>query len=329
MLAVGVAPGQRGAARDGAENRAFTLPPMTASAVLGRLLHLLAGIPGHLPLAWQRALGRAAGVLVRLGNFRSARIARRNVELVAPALAPAEREALARRILAATGANAFETLRVWTHGRAANLALVRAVRGREVLDAARAHGRGVIVAAPHYGNWELLLQYLASVAPFSLVYRVPEKRAGDVFLRLARGGPNVTLVPAESSAMRPLFRALQAGELVGITPDQQPKLGAGAFAPFFGRDALTLTLIPKLAARSRAPVVLAWAEPVDGGFDIVFEAAPAAIADDDVQVATTAMNAAVEAIARRRPEWYQWTYKRFSKRPKGSGETNPYYPDCY
>ena len=37
----------------------------------------------------------------------------------------------------------------------------------------------------------------------------------------------------------------------------------------------------------------------------------------------------VEAIARRRMEWYQWTYKRFSRRPKGSGEKNPYYPDCY
>jgi KDO2-lipid IV(A) lauroyltransferase len=136
-------------------------------------------------------------------------------------------------------------------------------------------------------------------------------------------------VPAESTAMRPLFRALQRGELVGITPDQQPKLGAGEFAPFFGREALTLTLIPKLAQRSGAPVVYAWAEPVDGGFDIVIEPGPDALADPDLRVATTAMNAKVEAIARRRPDWYQWTYKRFSKRPKGSGETNPYYPDCY
>jgi KDO2-lipid IV(A) lauroyltransferase len=161
------------------------------------------------------------------------------------------------------------------------------------------------------------------------VYRVPEKAAGDVFLRRAREGHNVTLVPAESTAMRPLFRALKAGELVGITPDQQPKLGAGVFAPFFGRQALTLTLVPKLAERSGAPVLLAWAEPVPGGFDIVIEPAPAAIADADVEVATTAMNAAVEAVARRRMEWYQWTYKRFSKRPKGSGEANPYFPDCY
>jgi KDO2-lipid IV(A) lauroyltransferase len=302
---------------------------MTASDVLGRLLFALAWIPGQLPLALQRAIGHGFGRLVRAANLRESRIALRNLELIAPELPVPDRQRLALDILRATGANALETLRVWTRGRASNLALVRSVRGRELLDAALARGRGAIVSAPHYGNWELMIEYLATVAPFSLVYRVPEKGFGDVFLRLARRGHNVTLVPAESTAMRPLFRALQAGQLVGITPDQQPKLGAGEFAPFFGREALTLTLIPKLAQRSGAPVVYAWAEPVAGGFDIVFEDAPPGIADTDLRVATTAMNAKVEQIARRRPDWYQWTYKRFSKRPRGSGEKNPYYPDCY
>jgi len=40
------------------------------------------------------------------------------------------------------------------------------------------------------------------------------------------------------------------------------------------------------------------------------------------------MNATVEAIARRDLRQYQWTYKRFTLRPPGSGETNPYPPDC-
>jgi KDO2-lipid IV(A) lauroyltransferase len=300
---------------------------MSFAEFLGHALHALAKLPGALPLSWQRALGRGFGRLALLANMREARIAKRNLELLG--VPASEHDALVRGILTATGANLMETLRVWTHGQADNMRLVRAVHGQDKLLHALAQGRGAIVAAPHHGNWEFLLQYLATQAPFSLVYRVPEKRAGDVFLRRAREGRNVTLVPAESAAMRPLFRALKAGELVGITPDQQPKLGAGVFAPFFGRQALTLTLIPKLAERSGAPVLLAWAEPVPGGFDIVIEDAPAAIGDPELERAAEAMNAAVEAVARRRMEWYQWTYKRFSKRPKESGETNPYYPDCY
>jgi len=296
---------------------------------LGRALTRLAAGPGALPLAGQRAIGRALGRIALWLNMREARIARRNLELVAPELDAGAREALVREILQCTGANLMETLRVWTHGRADNLRLVRTVFGRERLDAALAQGRGAIIAAPHFGNWELLVEYMAEQAPMSLVYRVPEKPAGDVFLRRARQGHQLTLVPAESGAMRPLFRALKAGELAGITTDQQPKLGAGVFAPFFGRLALTLTLVPKLAERSAAPVLFAWAEPVPGGFDIYFEDAPSAIAGVDTVRAAAAMNAMVEKIARRHMQWYQWTYKRFSRRPKDSGEKNPYYPDCY
>ncbi len=302
---------------------------MNAASLLGRLMFALAWIPGHLPLATQRWLGAAAGGFAHARNQREAKVARRNLELIAPELSAVEREVRVGEILRATGSNTMETLRVWTSSRAANLALVKRVHGEQLLASALAGQSGLILAAPHYGNWELLIDYMASLAPFSLVYRVPEKPAGDVFLRLARGRPNVQLVPAETNAMRPLWRALKAGEIVGITPDQQPKFGSGEFAPFFGKLALTLSLIPRLAERSGAPVLFAYAEPVSGGFDIHFEKAPGSIASSNLHEAIAAMNGQVETIARRNLAQYQWTYKRFSRRPKGSGEKNPYHPDCY
>jgi KDO2-lipid IV(A) lauroyltransferase len=302
---------------------------MTSASLLGRLLFALASIPGRLPLATQRWLGTLGGRFVHARNLREAKVARRNLELIAPELSVAERELQVAEILKATGSNGMETLRVWTRSRESNLRLVRRVSGEDLLTRTLAEGRGLIIAAPHFGNWELLIEYMAARAPFSLVYRVPEKKAGDVFLRLARGGPNVQLVPAETNAMRPLWRALKAGEIVGITPDQQPKFGGGEFAPFFGRSALTLSLIPKLAERSGAPVLFAYAQPVPGGFDIHIEPAPENIASSDVLEATAAMNDRVEAIARRDLRQYQWTYKRYSRRPPGSGEKNPYHPDCY
>jgi len=296
---------------------------------IGRGLYAVAWLIGRLPLGVQRTLGGFIGSVTYRLNRRPTRVARRNLQMVEPGLSPDEVERRVEQILRATGSNAMETLRIWTRPRADNLALVREVHGDALLRSASAEGRGVILSAPHYGNWELLIEYLASREPFSLVYRVPEKHFGDVFLRLARGGENVQLVPAEANAMRPLFRALKAGETVGITPDQQPKQGGGEFAPFFGHQALTLSLIPKLAARSGAPVVFGYAEPCPGGFAIHFEPSPDTIADDDLAVATAAMNERVEAIARRDMSHYLWTYKRFSRRPPGSGETNPYRPDCY
>ncbi|WP_374602122.1 lipid A biosynthesis lauroyl acyltransferase [Arenimonas sp.] len=298
---------------------------MPSVPVASRFLYAAAWLLGRLPRRLQRGLGTRLGELAWRLNGREPRVARRNLELALPNLPPGEREALVREVMRDTGRTALETLRLWTARRAATLRLVAGTEGLEHLEAAESAGRGVLVAAPHYGSWELLVEFMAARGPFSLVYRVPESPAGDGFLRLARGGENVRLVPAEATAMRPLLRALQAGEAVGITPDHQPKLGGGEFAPFFGVRALTLSLIPKLAARTGAPVLMGYAERHrDGRFTVHFEPAPADIASTDLGVATTAMNAAVEAIARRDLRQYQWTYKRYTLRPPGSGEPNPY-----
>jgi KDO2-lipid IV(A) lauroyltransferase len=302
---------------------------MLVSRLLGQLLYAGAWLLGRLPLGAARALGRATGAWARWRNTREARVARRNLELVRPDLDGPAREAMLRAILRHTGMNALETLRVWTRPRADNLRLVRAIHGEQHLAAAQAQGRGVILCVPHYGNWELIIEAMAARAPFALVYRVPEKGFGDGFLRRARAGDNITLVPAEANAMRPLWKHLKAGGIVGITPDQQPKLGSGEFAPFFGMPALTLTLIPRLAERSGAPVVVGFVERVDDGFEVHFEPGDPRIADPDAVVATAAMNAQVEAVARRDFAQYQWTYKRYTRRPPGSGERNPYRPDCY
>ncbi|TNJ33026.1 lipid A biosynthesis lauroyl acyltransferase [Arenimonas terrae] len=295
-----------------------------------RLMYAAAWCVGRLPLAWAHRLGDAVGALSHRLNTRECKVARRNLELLGHPADAGERDRMLRRILRQTGRNALESLRIWTRPRADNLRLVRSVHGLELLAAAEAAGRGVIVAAPHYGNLELVIEFMAARGPFALVYRTPETEAGDAFLRLARGGENIRLVPAEANAMRPLWKALQAGGAIGITPDQQPKLGGGEFAPFFGRQALTLSLIPRLAERSGATVIFGYAERhEDGHFDLHFDPAPASIASPDLAEATAAMNAGVEAIACRDPSQYQWTYKRWTLRPPGSGETNPYHPDCY
>ncbi|MBR7518026.1 hypothetical protein KC217_20360, partial [Mycobacterium tuberculosis] len=93
----------------------------------------------------------------------------------------------------------------------------------------------------HYGNWELLNQWLASRGPIAIVYKAPEEAVGDEFLQLVRGGSNVQQVRAEGPAVRQLFKVLKDGGATGILPDQQPKAGDGVFAPFFGVEALTMT----------------------------------------------------------------------------------------
>lgn len=295
-----------------------------------RLLYLFAGLVARLPWPVLRWKADAIAWAWRRLDARESRVARRNLELAYPELMPHERAALHADVLRGTARQALETLRIWTRRPARNLAMIREHDGVELFDAALASGRGLIVAAPHHGNWELLNQWLAERTDLCVLYKPPDSGVGEAFLREVRacGGDRVTQVRAEGPAMRKLFERLRGGGTVGILPDQQPKAGDGVFAPFFGIPALTMTLLSRLASRTGATVLFAWCERIGDGaepaYALHFEAAPAGIADADPEVAAAALNAKVEHIARRAPAQYQWTYKRYTLRPSGLGQDNPY-----
>jgi KDO2-lipid IV(A) lauroyltransferase len=273
-------------------------------------------------------IGDAMAAAMRRLNVRENRVAMRNLEITYLQLPADERERLQQAILRATARQALETLRFWTRPHAQNLALIHESHGVDLFDAAIAAGKGLIVAAPHYGNWELLNQWLASRTPISILYRPPKSAIAEAFLRIVRAddGDRVTQIRAEGPAVRQLWKLMKRGGVTGILPDQQPKAGDGEFAPFFGKQALTMTLLNRLAERSDATVLFAYCERIGTGpgFALRIEAAPPGIASADVGEGVAVLNATVERIARRDPAQYQWTYKRYTLRPPGSGENNPY-----
>ena len=302
---------------------------------LARLLVLLVTMLTRLPWPWLRGLADALAALTLRRNAREARVARRNLELAYPELLPTQRDELQAAVVRGAARQTLETLRLWTRDAPRNLACIDRTVGAHLLDEAIAAGRGVIVSAPHHGNWELLNQWLAARTPLAVLYAPPDSPVMEAFLRRVRavnGQPGrVVQVRAEAAGVRQLFKWLREGGVAGILPDQQPKQGDGEFAPFFGQPALTMSLLGRLASRTGATVLMAWCERIgeraDGPrFALHIEPAPTEIADADPAVAATALNRAVEHVARRDPAQYQWTYKRFSLQPDGG---NPYWPDCY
>ena len=292
---------------------------MQAGAFKARCTWGLLRLMGTVPLALLQRIGTGLGHLVRWLKLREARVARFNIDLCLPARAEHERAQLWRQNLVETGRTVTETLRFWTRPAAINLRHVVQIEGAALLDAALATERGVIIAAPHLGNWELLNQWLASRSPLAIVYRPPRMDWMDTVILRARGQPGVTQVRAEASGVRILFKRLKEGGMVGILPDQQPKRGDGVFAPFFGIPALTMSLVPRLANKTGATVLMAFAErlPRHAGFRIRIRPTPAAIAGSDIEAAAAALNAAIEACIALAPDQYQWSYKRFTIRPEG------------
>ncbi|MGH8182594.1 MAG: lipid A biosynthesis acyltransferase [Rhodanobacteraceae bacterium] len=276
------------------------------------VLHVIGGVLGR-PLWWRKHARERVHTEV-------------NMRIVRPDLDDAARGTLVRECLIETGHAVTEMAVVWGRGARRALQFVREVDGMEHFDAALKSGRGLIIAAPHLGCWELLNYWLCARTPITILYAPPRNPAWEALLVRARGDLESEQVRADGAGVRTLYRRLAAGGVVGILPDQQPKRGEGQFAPFFGLDANTMVLLPRIAQRTHAAVLFAFAErlPRGEGFRIRVLPAPAGIGDPDMRTACTALNRGVEACVNLALPQYQWTYKRWAERPDPQ-EHDPYW----
>lgn len=276
------------------------------------LLRLFALLP--LPLA--HGLGVLSGWLFYLVPNRHRRIACLNIERCFPKLTPGERRTLLRRTLCEVGKTTFETPVIWFSSQRRFDRLVVESVGEEQLSQI---DKGALIIGPHLGSWEMVSLYCSAHYPTTSLYRPLRKPALEKPVIAARQRFGAQLVPTDAGGVRALFKALKEGGLVGIPPDQDPRDSGGVFAPFFGMQANTMTLLPRLAGKSGALPLLTVAErlPWGRGFRMHFITMPKEVADRDPEVAATAINQCVEQAVRRWPAQYQWIYKRFRTRPDG------------
>ena len=98
-------------------------------------------------------------------------------------------------------------------------------QGREILDAAHAPGRGVLLVTPHLGNWELGGAFMAQhgYALLVLTQAEPDPRLTD--LRQAartRRGIETLVVGGDAFAFVEIIRRLQQGATVALLVDRPP-----------------------------------------------------------------------------------------------------------
>lgn len=278
------------------------------------LIKLLA----HLPLWLNRCLGACLGYGVWLTGGRAVRVTLKNLELCFPELTERERRRFARASLIETAKTAAEAGSIWLNSWAWLKRKILAITGEDLLRAQLAKGKGILVLAPHLGNWEVVAPYLASHAPLTAMYQPLASAQMDALVFSGRSKLNITMAPTNRKGVAMLFKALQQGQIVGILPDQVPeKDAAGGIAPFFGQPALTIGLIYGLIQRTGCRVVSVFAERINGGFAIRVLDVDQQIYSDDQQASLTGLNASVEACVRCAPAQYQWEYKRFRHLPAG------------
>ena len=245
---------------------------------------------------------------------RERRVTELNLARVFPDQSAQQRKAFAIQSLQHSTATMLELGHAWMAPPEKVEASILAVHGRDKLDSARAEGRGVIVLAPHFGNWEVLNFWLTSHFPFTAMYEPPKIADLEAITRHGRERMGAQLVPTNPRGVAALLKALKRSEAIGILPDQEPAWGSGVFAPFYGHEAYTATLLPKLVARTQARVVTGVARRIPGkGFEIHFLDADERVYSEDDTLSATGVNASVEASIALDPPQYQWEYKRYRK----------------
>ena len=249
---------------------------------------------------------------------RLRRVTRLNLKAAYPEMDAKQRKKIGRASMTHYVKGIFEAGMLWHWPLERLYGLFDEVQGMEQVDELISLGKGLIVAAPHYGSWEMLNLYLHSKGEAAILYKPSKHPDIDALLTEKRARAGAEMVAATGKGLRRMYQLLKEGYFVALLPDQEPTGGGGQFAPFFGIEALTGVLLPRMAQRTGAPVVFAVCERRMGGRYCVhlFTTDPS-IYSKDMREALTEVNRRIEQCIEVDREQYLWAYKRFRNRPEG------------
>lgn len=260
--------------------------------------------------AWPLPLLHGLGALLGWITFLASPTYRRR--FVANAAQASYGFAQVRRAVAEAGKLVAETPRLW-FGAMPPVHWEQAA----MIEALRREGRGIVFLTPHLGCFEVTARsYAAQFGPVTVLFRPARKAWLRDIIATSRTRENMTAVPTTLAGVRQMLRALKAGEAVGLLPDQVPPNGLGVWAPFFGKDAYTMTLPARLVQQTGAVLLLVWGERLPGGrgYHVHVHRFEGELSRDPVAAAAQ-VNAEMERMVRAGPTQYLWGYARY-KQPR-------------
>jgi KDO2-lipid IV(A) lauroyltransferase len=192
---------------------------------------------------------------------------------------------------------------------------------RDRLDKCLEDGRGVVLLASHFGNWELMAT-AGAIAGYkiSAVARPLDDPDLEVFVRGVRESSGLKIIPRRTSALA-VVRSLRRNEIVGILADQNTRK-QNVFVDFFGIKAATTPGPAMLALRTGAYLVPAFMlREAPGKHRLIIEEPiePVRTGDEraDVEATTQKCVDILEKYVREYPSQWFWVHRRWKTRPHG------------
>lgn len=186
--------------------------------------------------------------------------------------------------------------------------------GKEKLDAAKAAGKGAILAATHCGNWEMEGAALALYGyPLLSVAMKQKNEEFDRFITEYRSLPGQTV--EYKTGVRDMLRRLKEGYFVGLLCDQDPG-NTGLLSPFMGQRTLTATGPAHFAMLCGLPVFIVLIHQTGPETYTIYVEDPVRADEgltkkEAIQQITDRINARLEEWIRKYPEEWFWLHNRW------------------
>jgi KDO2-lipid IV(A) lauroyltransferase len=194
-------------------------------------------------------------------------------------------------------------------------------------EAARAAGRGAIMAVTHFGNWELAAR--AAVRQGMELTTITRTLRGPINERLLAYRRNRGMRElSDKGSSAAALQVLRRGEALGVVVDQNMLLSRGIFVDFFGTPACTTPAPAILSLRTGAPVLLVFDLRAPDGthrirFDGPFSVPAGKTPHARIAALTQELTSAVETMVREHPEYWFWVHRRWKTRPQAEATLPP------
>lgn len=253
---------------------------------------------------------------LRVAVPKLADTARRNLAFAYPELADRDQVRLVRAIFNSL-ARSLVVFSKFPELNASNIGDWIRYEGLEHYTAAKAKGKGVLIATAHLGNWELsAFAHALMTEPMYVMVRPLDNPLIDRLVEHRRQLSGNRLLFKKDVALS-VVRALKQNEAVGILIDQNAAPEEGIFVDFFGKKACAGSAFAKLAARTGAAVVPGFALWEESEKKYVLRFFPELTMTGDARADTRAIHAEFERIIRKYPDQWMWIHRRWKTRPPG------------
>ncbi len=283
---------------------------MTRLGVL--LLWLLHFLPFR-ALVW---IGNALGMLLYALAVERRRVSTINLQLCFPGLSDAQRTRLVRDHFKMFARGVIERSILWWSSGARIRSLIR-VEGVEHFDAVK--GKPAILLTPHFVGMDAGGQWVAQHTDTVCMYANQKNLYLTELLLKKRARFGNQRLYSRQQGLRPILKGMREGMPFIYPPDQDQGVNDGAFIPFFGVPAATITSVPRIAQMTGAVVVPCITRLLPGaaGYVLTFYPAWENYPTGDDIADTRRVNEFIEQRVREMPEQYFWLHKRFKTRPEG------------